>query len=768
MATTTIEARCNARPTRLAFILPNPDSDLLLRIIARATILWGGIFNPIVILDDSTRKTRGVHYTMLPPDPYLQIQVDTLRAFDPDLLISYSNNPLPPELKPWEHRTFHADRLDWKPLNRDTVSYFVDIFPILDELWDEEFKGNANPRLKIKFIDKAESEKSLFLAARFGLYSNDDYYEFLRKNFNAEMFVYDDAFKSARWPSDFQSLLGITASHCRPTRQRIDSHAYFLLNPADPFDVVDYWNLRASGMYLYPLTLRDYQECANPIADFGAAAAYPINESVTNRAVIIKAPSITDEEQQTVTAWIASLGSIKDLSMMGWVPRYHKSHYGAANEIDIESIRSFESNAIGVLVDGYGKIEGPKPTFLGRENYFEHWSMDISFSTFRSPTTCYKLPWLNSGCDGLVGRTIGSSMDMDASRVSQDGIVTRHDGDSSDVHITPLTAINAVSAFLQGKEIEYLRTSSPGLALIRIIEMLDGLYKCEVFQNPAIRQLLEELATGKHRLGKEVRGAVKKSLKAYKIYNRPATPKQISERAENLISSAIEAGVFRLGLQFQCSRCKRYHWYSVTEFNDGYNCKSCFSREETPRLDTTEWYYASDGLFRSANKLDGNMAVLLTLAFFSGLLGHDLKYAPSFDYKINGEPHEMDFGIISSKTLRRDVEMIFGESKSGAALKDQEREKLKAFGEQTGSYLCFCTLSDDFTDTDKAFFRELYEAGVKVIMLTRFFLEMEPFELLHFRSNNPGLSNTLPDWLMRLTIIRTLGDEFAKKHYIWV
>jgi hypothetical protein len=208
MPTTTIEARCNARPTRLAFILPNPDRDLLLSVIARATTLWGGIFNPIVILDDSMRKTSGVHYTMLPPAPHKQIQADMIRAFDPDLLISYSNDPLPPELKPWQHRTFPADHLDWRPLNGDVMSYFVDVFPMLDELWEKEFKGTANPRFKIKFVDKTESLKSLFLAARFGLHTNDDYYEFLRNNFNAETLVYDADFRSSRWPGDFQPLLG--------------------------------------------------------------------------------------------------------------------------------------------------------------------------------------------------------------------------------------------------------------------------------------------------------------------------------------------------------------------------------------------------------------------------------------------------------------------------------------------------------------------------------------------------------------------------------
>jgi hypothetical protein len=163
------------------------------------------------------------------------------------------------------------------------------------------------------------------------------------------------------------------------------------------------------------------------------------------------------------------------------------------------------------------------------------------------------------------------------------------------------------------------------------------------------------------------------------------------------------------------------------------------------------------------------MTILLALAFFDHILDHELKYAPSFDYKINGEQHEMDFAIMSSKMLRPDVDMIFGESKSGTALKDEERKKLKAFGEKTDSYLCFCTLADDFSDTDKDFFRELYEAGIKVIMLTRSLLEMEPFELSKFRlEKNPGRSRTVPDWLMRLTVIRTLGDAFAKKHHIWL
>ena len=169
-STTTIEARCNARPTRLAFILSTPNRADLLNVITRATTLWGGRFNPIVILDDTGRRAVGRHYELAPRDPYTTRQADLLKAFDPDLLISYSDEPLPAELSPWSHRNFPAAALDWDPVGNNNVrSYFVDIKPILDDLWDKEFRNVATPRFKLRFMEKAEAEGSLLRAARFGI-----------------------------------------------------------------------------------------------------------------------------------------------------------------------------------------------------------------------------------------------------------------------------------------------------------------------------------------------------------------------------------------------------------------------------------------------------------------------------------------------------------------------------------------------------------------------------------------------------------------------
>ena len=136
METTTIEGRCNARPTRLAFILPAPNEGLLVHVIAKATTLWGGVFNPIVILDGSTRIVQGPQEDLLSSGGYLEGQAALLEAFDPDFLITFSTTPLPKELAKFQHRTFPHDRLEWRPWNRGKVSHFLEVWPALHGLWE--------------------------------------------------------------------------------------------------------------------------------------------------------------------------------------------------------------------------------------------------------------------------------------------------------------------------------------------------------------------------------------------------------------------------------------------------------------------------------------------------------------------------------------------------------------------------------------------------------------------------------------------------------
>src|SRR5271157_4668696 len=101
MSTGTIQINCNTRPVRIAFLVDKPDPATLEKVFRLNTLLWGGILNPVVVLDGSTRKQVGVHYAY-ENSTYEQEQLWLLKAFDPDILISFSNIPLPPFLAPFK------------------------------------------------------------------------------------------------------------------------------------------------------------------------------------------------------------------------------------------------------------------------------------------------------------------------------------------------------------------------------------------------------------------------------------------------------------------------------------------------------------------------------------------------------------------------------------------------------------------------------------------------------------------------------------------
>ena len=768
MGTTTIDARCNARPTRLAFILPTPDRALLLNVIMRATTLWGGRFNPIVILDGTTQRVAGQRYALAGRDPYLAQQANLLREFDPDLVIAPTGTILPPELESWEHRAFSSDGLMWDPYNNgQTRSFFVDVQPIVRALWDKEFKNVADPLYKFRYVRKADSEANLLLAARFGLYERDVQYQFMTDTLRAEELT-EDWLRAQTLPTMFQTPIGVTALHCRNKRPTVNPYAVFLLDPQDPFDVVDFWNLRAAGMVLLPLTIATYRQDRNIIAAFAQSGTFSFGE--IGGITIIKARSITDEQHVEVQHWIRDEHLVQGhVIIQSWVPEYGIRGYPAARELDIEPIEAFEGKATGVLIDGYGTLEGPKPSFLDHTDYNAHWSMDWNLSTFRTPEACYRLPRLNTGCDRLVARQFGFGSHMKASRVGREGIVTRQSGISSDIHLSPITVVQAVKAFLEGVGIQYKETSEPGLALLRILEMLGSLWECEIFQNPAIRQTLKDMSTGNPRTVHSVDIDVRKTLKDARIRGRQMNEREKAERSSRLLKRAIDAKVFQIGFQFQCSTCHRHAWYAMSEFADKYTCKICFAQEKTPHVHEMEWYFSSAGLFRNANNLNGNITVLLAFSLFHEIYHLDgANYAPSFLYRIGDVEKEMDFAIIGSESFHPDVEMIFGEAKTGATLDNDEREKLRTFGLQTKSYICFCTLLDDFSDEDKDYFRHLHRDGVKLILLSGKLLLGDHEAISEFHSRNRGRSENEADWLRRQTIVDTLGQDFAREQDIWV
>jgi hypothetical protein len=762
MSTRTLYVTCNARPVRLALLVDNPDPATLEHVFRINTLLWGGRLNPIVVLDGTTRKQVGVHYAY-ETLPYEQEVLLLLKEFDPDILINYSNSSLPLSLAPFKERIFPPERLRWNPWGQQEIMYFVEVWPFLERYWRREFRFLQKPNEKYGYIDLAPpGQQMTYLIARFGSYPDGhNGNSVLATNFAGKLVTYNEAFRKSFALGEWVFPIGITTLQLDiRSPATFGGYIFFLLNPQNMFEIVDYWNLRASGYRVFPLPIGHYQDFADSAKAFAERSIYPINRNVMNSPEVVKGRSVEDSQLDDAGAWIRSLDvKAEMLSLKGWVPRFGERGDRVSPEIEVRPTISKESSEIVVLNNGYGTLQGPVPDceFQG-PSFSQHWATELQLSASGDEERTFRLPWLHPGCDMLVNQNVGHGLGPDAARVSKQGIVVIRRGDRESIWIQEPKVTEVLQGYLKDGGFKYLKTSSPGLALERIIEQMGGLLSCGVFQNSGVREIIEELADGSAMNAETVRKMIHRTLSV--------SQDERQQTFEAVLRKLISTKILRQGLQLQCDRCQRHDWYHLTDLGEDFKCRKCFHIQPVPLLDKRPWYYISDGLFRLEGKVAGCLTTVLSLLFLRVFLEHGMRYTSSFEYTDGSDAAERDFAVFATELLQDDVDVIIGECKTSKELEDKEKNDIEQLGARTGAYLAFSKLSREFTEGDKLFFERLVTSGQKPILLTRKHLEMSYLEVSkygvekHWGGRHAELAS-------RLTIREVLGDEFADKLRLW-
>ena len=760
METRTLHVACNTRPARLAFLIDKPEPQILEEVFRLNTLLWGGLFNPVVVMDGTNRKRVGRHY-MFERETYESEVVLLLEEFDPDFLIDYSGVQITPALN--RFRILPRQRLRWNPWGREEIFYFLEAWPFLFDYWSKEFRFLQKPPRKFAYIDFDSAGKlKTYLAARFGRYPEEhEGNKWLENNCSANAVVYDEGFRKSFRTNEWVFPIAISALGIESRLpNRLGSYCFFLFDPSDMFDVIDYWNLRAAGFHIFPLPIDHYQDFSESAKAFSENSKYWINSRIENWVEIIKGGSIDDTELDRAGEWLRATGIQTDrLSLRGWVPRFDSRHYRVSPEIEVSPVVSRESDEIIVITDSYGTLKLPRPECeIDGITQSQHWATDLQFFGASDSKHTFRIPWLHPECDRVVGFRIGHGFDAEASRVSKHGIVAICSGDRGNLLLEEPKVIDVFKAYLKDGEFEYGETSSAGLALERILDQLGGLFHCRIFQNAGVRELIESLSDGSYMHAEEIRKIIYKSVDGDKLKRQM--------ECQRILKTLVGAKVLRQGLQLQCERCQRYDWYHLSETGEEFKCKKCFHIQPVPLLDKFPWHYASDGLFRLEGKVAGSVTSILTLAFLQSYLEqHDLKYVPSFNYAdASSGSAERDFAVLSSDFFRDDVDVVIGECKTAKGLDEKQKRDIKALGVKTGAFLAFSTLSSGFTVDDKKFFEELVTAELHPILLSRNHLEMPSMEVSHYRTSARGLGHGA-DVLSRQTITEILGRDFAERHH---
>ena len=759
MSTATVQIACNTRPVRLAFILDKPEAATLERVFRLNSLLWGGMLNPIVVLDGTSRKQAGMHYKFgaTPHDDEL---CPLLKDFDPDVLINFCSAALPASLERFRERTFSPAALRWDPWNHGETSFFLEVWPFLSEHWRREVRFLRKPEERYGYIDlEGSGELRTYLAARFGSYPDETKgNEFLGTHFAAKLVTYDRDFRRSFIPEDWTFPIRTTTLQLEPSFEgAISRNAFLLLDPLNMFDLIDFWNLRAAGCLVSPLPIGHYQDFEKSAKAFASWATYRRGGREADPLEIIKARSVEDSQHQEAWQWVHSLGVKADrITLRGWMPQFGERHAGIQPDIQVRPAVSKESTQIAVLNDGYGTLLAPQlDCELIGPSFGQHWATELRFFSASDEKHTFRIPWLSPECDKLANRKLGHDLGAASSRASKRGLVAIRRGDRDTISIQEPSVAEVVRAILRDGGFTYLQTSSPGLALERIIQQLGGLWGCGVLQNPGVREVIDELARGSPMHAETFRKTIYKTI--------AAENGETQKRFEGILNALVSSKVLRQGLCLQCDVCQRNDWYHLADLSDTFRCKKCFHDQAIPVLDKRPWHFVSDGLFRLEGKAAGCVAIALSLLFFRNLLHSDMKYLASFDYADGNARAERDYAVLTSDFFDDGVDVIFGECKTSKELEEKQKNDITRLADSTAAYLAFSTLSDEFTDNDKEFFRQLVAAGKKPILLARKHLEMDSLKLSEWQAQKYwGASNT--EFASFLTIRDVLGEKFAQSH----
>lgn len=738
----TVFLRETIRPTSLAFLIAQPDPALFLKSVEICSRLWGGIYHPIIILDQATRVRVGQQEQW--GDPAETEIVGTLKDFDPDFVVTIGTDDLPPFLS----RMFSSRHLQEADLIHELrpgqrAGVFLEVWPFLDRFWRDEIRSGSDDA-GVTLVAAEANELAPFVRAQFGHYSHEGADRLMRERLGARDCKFDAEFRNAfqfgeHWyPVDF-TRLSVDALG----RAAFVNSAFFLLDHSNLFDVVDFWNLRAAGMAIFPLPAAFFREYATGVRAFATQTKVSLPTHLNGE--VIKARSISDELLEEVTVWASDASGLQ-LARRGWYPRFGVRINCVSPDITPVDIEASRSNQIAILENGWGHLLGAAPPceFDGPA-YFQQWSCELDVYSDSADDHMYHLPWLRPECDRLASFHLGHGHGTDAARVSRTGLVCHRQGDHRDTSIQQIPVVDVVKAVLQNACFRFNALSSSGLAAQRMISQLGGIHAARVFRYRGVREVLERLEKGRSLPADEIRATL------HRLHRPGRHSLEVAEILDRLVSKKA----IRAGMSFKCGSCGRHDWYHISEFDETFECKSCFVEQRTRRLEGEKWHYRSDGLFALDGKMAGCLSVLLAILHLQ-TWGTHLHYYPSFNYSDGAEAHEADF-ICFVRGVSDELEIVVGEAKTRQSLDPHEVVRMGDLASRLDAWLVFSKLEGEFSNEDKEHFKTLRAAGRRLILLDGSALEAEPDEIMRMRSEARQMVRGEMASLSAMTTHRIIG-----------
>jgi hypothetical protein len=715
------------RPVTLAFLVDQKDRAQIRAAIRICSSLWGGSYFPIIPV--LRRLPRNWRDSPMAPTSARDYVLGMIEGFDPDFLVQMCDQ-LPEYLNSTGLQVLRPEQVWSSTFRQGTLSpaYGIGVFEVLEALYAEHFRYRTRYPIRVDF-PQIPRQFDLFWASLLGelpeeLMSplRDHFMEALevgttRAGLDSIVDLMDGAVQFPRRISTYQ----ISA---RGRRGVAHDAAVFYMDASRADDIVDFWNLRATGRPVLPLPRQFVKDerYRGLVVDFLRVhrVHWRHQPQHCSTALLVRGRSTSIEEMTEFGRSLKIERPDGDPSMDGffaiqsWYPRLwnewarHKDGgvavpYGEeAAELDLAG-----------STDRLLRIKPLFPSFADRHAFTgaPRCANELMFNVYGSDQhTAEVLPMATGKryLRSLAG--LGEPTDW---RVGKSGLVkfVRH-GVREAIEL-PL----AEPIFFSWMEDHgwTCTPSSAGLLAKQIFMRLDG--HVGVLRNEGLLGLLEHLSGGSKFTDATTANSRDPSA------SRELSARQVKQQLGGngmggLHEYLLSKGVFSVGLTLRCPTCMRRSWFSMDTLQDQLLCPKCLnSFSAISTIDRGQWSYRTIGPFSVRNYAEGAYACLLTLDFFARERLGGLRISPVFSFTAKnsfGVSLEADLGFFWSDTVDGVPQsgLAFGECKTFGEFKAVDFERMAGLAEAfPGAVLVFAKLARTMSPKELAGLRRIAKAG---------------------------------------------------------
>jgi hypothetical protein len=722
-------ADIKVRPLKLALMV-DPNSAMQVREAIRlASTQWGGMFFPIIPVHKRIPASWRAGPLKVPPAH--DVVKGYLDGFDPDILVQFGKDlpkyVLDSKLKVIKPEDFWSGGRD-KDANEP--AYGIGVLDVLLDIFREHFKFKAKYPLKA-IVPVIPKGLGLFWASVFG-----DYPVHIAEAIDKEFADALDISKPEVRVDKFHELTDGDVLFPRRVTQwatRVQGGSGFRRNASVFFmdaskieDIIDFWNLRASGRQVLPLPKQflDEQSFRQVVVKFLDEHRRPLGRDGKgfDVASLIRSRNSTMDEMQSFAKSLA-LPSAEDkpgnttqrMTLQHWYPRLW-DEWARDKDGGVADVYGEDEETIDIEGEEHlsMRLKPIIPSF-GRENW--HWSQGRCVNEFdlRLYGADEHLAEVYPKVEGeqllrAITGNIGSYGEWRVGRHGLARIVRRVSGESRKAPESE----KILFAWLKDRGWE-AKLSSSGILAKQIYKRLGG----------AVGMLADKdvLALIEHMNGGIVsrRGAQKDERV---VAEREVSVAEVKTKLNaHRYEWFIQKGIFKLGLQAKCPNCQRKSWFPMAALKEELDCPKCLNAfPAAGNIDQGRggnWFYRTAGPFSVPNYADGAFSVLLTLEALAGRItsGRRSTSVPSFEATAPGKVAlEADLAMFWRDGNYGDdtTGILFGECKTYGPFKPKDFQRMRYLAEMfPGAILVFSTLRASLTKEEIAALTRLTKFGRK-------------------------------------------------------